>query len=160
MLFTRVAPRTKSQGLPISAPLFSKKSMLFTRVAPRTKSQGLLIGGPLFTKKSMLFTHVAPCIKSQGLPIGDPLFSKKSILFTRVAPRTKRQELPIDSPLFSKNVSFYMCRTAYKKPGAPDRRSLIQQKSMLYTHVAPHAKSQGLTIGGSLCSKNLCFLHA
>jgi hypothetical protein len=50
MLFTCVAPRTKSKGLPIGGPLFSK-NMLFTRVAPRTKSKGLPIGGPLFNKK-------------------------------------------------------------------------------------------------------------
>jgi hypothetical protein len=47
MLFTRVAPRTKSQGLPIGSPLLSKKIMLFTHVTPRKKTQGLPIGGPL-----------------------------------------------------------------------------------------------------------------
>jgi hypothetical protein len=47
MLFTRVAPHTKSKGLLIDDPLFSKKKlMLFTCVAPRTKSKGLLISGP------------------------------------------------------------------------------------------------------------------
>jgi hypothetical protein len=49
--------------------------MLFTRVAPRTKSKGLLIDGPLLSKKFMLFTRVAPRIKSQGLPIDGPLLS-------------------------------------------------------------------------------------
>jgi hypothetical protein len=43
MLFRHVALRTKSKGLPIGGPLFSKKIMLFTRVAPRTKSKGSAI---------------------------------------------------------------------------------------------------------------------
>jgi hypothetical protein len=77
MFYTRVAPRTKSKGLPISGPLLSKKLMLFTRVAPRTKSKGLLISGPLLSKTLRLFTRVAPRIKSKGLPIYGPLFSKK-----------------------------------------------------------------------------------
>jgi hypothetical protein len=49
MLFTCVAPHTKSKGLPIDGLLLYKKrekSMLFTRVAPRTKSKGLLISAP------------------------------------------------------------------------------------------------------------------
>jgi hypothetical protein len=40
-----------------------------------------------------------------------------------------------------------MRSTAYKKQWAPDRRSLIQQKLMLFTRVAPHTKSKGLLIG-------------
>jgi hypothetical protein len=39
----------------ISGPLLSKKLMLFTRVAPRTKSKGLLIGGPLLSKTTYAF---------------------------------------------------------------------------------------------------------
>jgi hypothetical protein len=53
-----------------------------------------------------------------------------------------------------------MRSTAYKKQGAPDRRSRIQQKLKLFTCVAPHTKSKGLPIGGLLLSKNLGFLHA
>jgi hypothetical protein len=78
-----------------------------------------------------------------------------------------------------------MCNTAYKNHGAPDRRSLTQQKLMfftcvaphtkskelpidghlsskkliLFTRVAPHTKSKGILIGGPLLSKNLDFLH-
>jgi hypothetical protein len=48
----------------------------------------------------------------------------------------------------------------YKKQGAPDRRSLIHKKLMLFTCVAPHTKSKGLLIGGPLLNKNLYFLHA
>jgi hypothetical protein len=48
--------------------------MLFTRIAPHTKSKGLLIGGPLLSKKTKeyAFSRVAPCTKSKGLPIGAP----------------------------------------------------------------------------------------
>jgi hypothetical protein len=53
-----------------------------------------------------------------------------------------------------------MCSTAYKKQGAPDQRSLTQQKLSLSTCVAPHTKSKGLPIGGPPLSKNLGFLHA
>jgi hypothetical protein len=52
-----------------------------------------------------------------------------------------------------------MGSTAYKKKGAPDRRSLIQQKLILFARVAPRTKNKGLPIGGPLVSKNLCFLH-
>jgi hypothetical protein len=55
--------------------------MLFTRVAPRTKSKGLPIGGLLLSKKFILFTCVAPCTKSKGLPIGGLLLSKKNYTF-------------------------------------------------------------------------------
>jgi hypothetical protein len=53
-----------------------------------------------------------------------------------------------------------MRSTAYKKQGAPDLRSLTQQKLRLFTCLAPHTKSKGLPIGGLLLSKNLVFLHA
>jgi hypothetical protein len=53
-----------------------------------------------------------------------------------------------------------MRSAAYKKQGAPDRRSLTQQKLILFTYVAPHTKSKGLPIGGPLLSKNVVFLHA
>jgi hypothetical protein len=53
-----------------------------------------------------------------------------------------------------------MRSTAYKKEGAPDRRSSIQQKLKLFTCVAPHTKSKGLPIDGLLLSKNLVFFHA
>jgi hypothetical protein len=39
-----------------------------------------------------------------------------------------------------------MRNTAYKKQGAPDRRSLTQQKLMIFTCVAPHTKSKRLSI--------------
>jgi hypothetical protein len=46
-------------------------------------------------------------------------------------------------PYSAKTYVFYMRSTAYKKQGAPDRRSLTQQKLMLFTCVAPHTKKQG-----------------
>jgi hypothetical protein len=52
-----------------------------------------------------------------------------------------------------------MRSTAYKKQGALDQRSLTQQKLKFFTCVAPHTKSKGLPIGGTLLSKNLDFLH-
>jgi hypothetical protein len=133
--------------------------MLFTRVAPHTKSKGLPISGLLLSKNLIFFTRVTPHIKSKGLPIGGPLLSKKLMLFTRFAPRTKSKGLPINGPLLSKKYAFYVCNTVYKKQGAPDRRSLTQQKIMLFTRVAPRTKSKGLPIDGLLLSKKLCFLH-
>jgi hypothetical protein len=53
----------------------------------------------------------------------------------------------------AKDYAFYMCSTAYKKPGAPDQRSLTQQKLMHFTRVAPRTKSQVLLIGDPLFSK-------
>jgi hypothetical protein len=82
------------------------------------------------------------------------------MLYTCVAPHTKSKELLIGCPLFSKKYAFYTHSTAYKKQGAPDRRSLIQQKLMLFTRVAPDIKSKGLLIGGPLFSKNISVLHA
>jgi hypothetical protein len=77
------------------------------------------------------------------------------MFFTRVAPRTKAKGLPISGPLSSKNYVFYRCSTVYKKQGAPDRRSLTQQKIMLFTRVALRTKSKGLPIGSPLLSKKL-----
>jgi hypothetical protein len=59
-----------------------------------------------------------------------------------------------------KTYAFYTCSTAYKKQGAPDRRSFTQRKLMLFTHIEQHTKSKGLSVGGPLLSENLCFLHA
>jgi hypothetical protein len=53
-----------------------------------------------------------------------------------------------------------MHSSTYKKSGAPDRRSLTQQKCRLFTCVTPHTKRKGLPIDGPLLSKNLGFLHA
>jgi hypothetical protein len=66
------------------------------------------------------------------------------------------QGLLIDVPNYH---TFYTRSTAYKKQGAPDRWSLIQQKFMLFICVTPRTKSKGLLIDGPLLSKNLCFLH-
>jgi hypothetical protein len=53
----------------------------------------------------------------------------------------------MDSPVQTVKIYvFYMCSTAYKKQEALDRRSLTQQKIMLFTHVAPRIKSKGLPI--------------
>jgi hypothetical protein len=123
MFFTRVAPHTKSKGLPIGGPLLSKKLVLFTRVAPRTKSNGLLIGDPLLSKKTYAFYTCSTAYKKQGAPDRRSLTQqKKLMLFTRVAPRTKSKRLPIDGPLLS-------------------------EKLMFFTRLAPCTKSKGLLIG-------------
>jgi hypothetical protein len=68
------------------------------------------------------------------------------ILFTHISPRTKSKGLLIGSLLFSKKLYFYIRSTTYKKQGAPDRRSLTEQKFILFTRVAPRTKSKGLPI--------------
>jgi hypothetical protein len=133
--------------------------MLFTRVALRTKSKGLSINVPYSVKTYAFYTR-STAYKKQGAPDRRSLIQQKLMLFTRLAPRTKSKGLPIGGPLFSKNLCFYTRSTAYKNQGVPDRRSLIQQKLKLFTHVAPRTKSKGLPIDGPLFSKNLCFLHA
>jgi hypothetical protein len=65
MLFTRVALRTKSKGLPIGGPLLSKKIMLFIRVAPRTKSKRA--PDQRSTYLLLLLARTSPCTKSKGL---------------------------------------------------------------------------------------------
>jgi hypothetical protein len=65
MLFTCVAPRTKSKGLLISGPLLSKKIMLFTRVASRTKSKGA--PDQRSTHLLLLLACASPHTKSKGL---------------------------------------------------------------------------------------------
>jgi hypothetical protein len=57
-------------------------------------------------------------------------------------------------PYSAKDYAFYTRSTAYKKQGASDRRSLSQQKIMLFTRVAPRTKSKELPIGGPLLLKN------
>jgi hypothetical protein len=48
----------KKQGAPNQWSLTQKKLMLFTRIAPRTKSKGLLIDGPLSNeKRRVCFLH-------------------------------------------------------------------------------------------------------
>jgi hypothetical protein len=56
-----------------------------------------------------------------------------------------------------KNYTFYTCSTTYKKQGAPDQRSLTQQKFMLFTHVAPRTKSKGLPINIPYLAKTYAF---
>jgi hypothetical protein len=66
--------------------------------------------------------------------------------------------LPIRLTLYLVNTqTFYTCSIAYKKQGAPDRRSLTQQKIILFTCVAPRIKSKGLPIDDPLLSKKLMF---
>jgi hypothetical protein len=117
--------------------------MLFTHVAPRTKSQGLPIGGPLFRKKSMLFIHIAPRTKSQGLPIDGPLFSKKSMHFTHVAPRIKSKWLLIGGLLLSKNLYFLHAYHHVQKARGSRLAVPYSAKKMLFIHVAPRTKSKG-----------------
>jgi hypothetical protein len=47
-------------------------------------------------------------------------------------------------PYLEKTYAFYTCSTTYKKQGAPDQWSLIQQKLILFTRVTPRVKSKEL----------------
>jgi hypothetical protein len=61
MLFTRVAPRTKSKGLPIGG---LHLLLLSAHASPRTKRKGLLIGGPHLL---LLSARASPRTKNKGL---------------------------------------------------------------------------------------------
>jgi hypothetical protein len=139
----------------------------------------------IISSKNLCFYTHSIAYKKSGAPDRRSLIQQKVYTFTRVAPLTKSQGSRSTVPYSAKVYSFYTCSTAYKKPGAPNRRSLIQQKVyafytcstaykklglpidgplfskklMLFTRVAPHIKSQGLSISSPLLSKNLCFLH-
>jgi hypothetical protein len=115
MLFTRVAPHTKSKGA------LDRRSthllLLLAHALPRIKSKGAPDRRSLIQQKLRLFTCVAPHTKSKGLPIDDHLLSKKYMLFTHVAPRIKSK-------------------------GAPDRRST--HLLLLSARASPRIKSNGL----------------
>jgi hypothetical protein len=115
--------------------------MLFTHVPPHTKSKGLLIAVP-YSAKTYVFYTCSTAYKKQGAPDWCSLIQQKLMLFTRVAPHTKSKRFLIGGPLFSKTYAFYMRSTAYKKQGAPNQWSLIQQKLILFTCVAPRTKSK------------------
>jgi hypothetical protein len=117
MLFTCVAPHTKSKGLQIGGPLLThQKFIFFTHVAPRTKSKGLPISGPLL-RKIYVFYMCSITYKKQGVLNRRSLTQQKLMLSTRVAPRTKSK-------------------------GAPDRRST--HLLLLLAHISPRTKSKGL----------------
>jgi hypothetical protein len=62
----------KKQGAPYRQSLTQQKLMLFTCVASHTKSKGLLIGGPLFSR-NLCFLHVYHRVqKARGLLIDAP----------------------------------------------------------------------------------------
>jgi hypothetical protein len=65
--------------------------MLFTRVAPHTKSKGLLIGGPLFSKKTYAFYTRSIVYKKQGAP---DRWSTSSITFSTRFVVYKKQGAP------------------------------------------------------------------
>jgi hypothetical protein len=135
MLFTLIAPHIKSKELSIGGSLFSKKTYDFYTRNTAYKNKGLPIGGPLFSKKTYAFNTRSTAYKKQGAPDRWSLIQQKKLMpFTRVAPRTKSKGLLISGPLFSrKTYSFYTRSTAYKKQGAPDRRSLIK-KTYVFLH--------------------------
>jgi hypothetical protein len=72
----------------------------------------------------------------------------------------KKQGAPDRRSLTQQKLNLFTCVAPYKKQGAPDRRSHIQQKLSLFTYVAPHTKRKELPIDGPLLTKNLGFLHA
>jgi hypothetical protein len=144
MFGSTTAIRTTSETLlKIRGVSETEQVMFFTRVAPRTKSKGLPIGGPLHSKKYVFYTR-STAYKKQGASNRRSLTQQKIILFTCVVLHTKINGLPIGGPLLSKNLCFYMYSSAYKKQEAPDRRSLTQQKCMLFTCIAPRIKSKRL----------------
>jgi hypothetical protein len=118
--------------------------MLFTLVAPRTKSKGLLIGGPLSREKFMLFTRVAPHTKSKGLPIGCSSLSKKTYDFYMRSTTYKKQGAPDRRSLTQqkRELAFYTRSTAYKKQGSPDRHST--HLLLLSARASSRTKSKGL----------------
>jgi hypothetical protein len=131
MLFTPVAPRIKSKGIPIGGPLLSKTVCFFTRIAPHTKKQGAPDRWPLIQqKKLMLFTCVAPRTKNKGLLIGGPHLL---LLSARASPRTKSKGLHryvLQIYYFINQVSKSFCSSAgviiplyhsNNKPLDPDR---------------------------------------
>jgi hypothetical protein len=77
---------------------------------------------------------------SQGLLIDIPnhhTFYTHSTVYKKIGSRSV-------VPYSAKIYDFYMSSTTYKKQGAPDRRSLTQQKCMFFTCVAPCTKRKGL----------------
>jgi hypothetical protein len=107
----------------------------------------------IISSKNLCFYTHSIAYKKSGAPDRRSFIQQKVYTFTRVAPLTKSQGSRSTVPYSAKVYSFYTCSTAYKKPGAPNRRSLIQQKIMIFIHVAPRTKSNGLPIGGPLISK-------
>jgi hypothetical protein len=57
----------KKQGASDRWSFTQQKVILFTRVAPRTKSKGLPIGGPLLSKNLCFYTRNTT-YKKQGAP--------------------------------------------------------------------------------------------
>jgi hypothetical protein len=99
--------RLKKLSFPLLMKLTSYplKTYVFTRVAPRTKSKGLPIDGPLLSKNLCFYT-LSTAYKKKGAPDRWSLTQQKLMFFTRVAPHTKSKGLPIDDHLFSKNLCF------------------------------------------------------
>jgi hypothetical protein len=77
-----------------------------------------------------------------------PHSAKTYVFYTRSTAYKKQGALDRRSLIQQKLIFFTRVAPRTKKQGAPDRRSLIQQKFMLFTRVAPRTKSKGLLIGG------------
>jgi hypothetical protein len=67
--------------------------------------------------------------------------------------RSSRSAVPYSAKIYAS----YTRSTAYKKQGAPDQRSLTQQKFMFFTRVTPCTKSKGFLIDGPLLRKTYAF---
>jgi hypothetical protein len=96
MLFTCVAPRTKSKGLLIGGPLFSKTLILFTRIAPIQKVRGSRSAVPYSAKNNKnrgkaCFYTCSTVYKKQGAP--DRWSPHLLLLSARVLPHTKSKVL-------------------------------------------------------------------
>jgi hypothetical protein len=103
--FYTYSTKYKKQGVPDRRFLTQQKLIFFTRVAPRTKNNGLPIGGHLLSKNYTFYT-CSTAYKKQGALDRQFLTQQKLMLFTRVEPRTKSKRLSIDGPLLSKNICF------------------------------------------------------
>jgi hypothetical protein len=73
---TVVIGMTSETLLKIAGVSETEQVMLFTRVAPRTKSKGLPIGGPSFSKNRFFYTR-STAYKKQGAPDRQSLTQQK-----------------------------------------------------------------------------------
>jgi hypothetical protein len=82
----------------------------------------------IVSAKNFAFYTRSTVYKNQGAPDRWSLTQRKLMLFTHVASCTKTRDSQSMVPYPAKTYAFYTRSTTYKKQGAPDRRSLTQQK--------------------------------
>jgi hypothetical protein len=107
MIFTRVATRTKSKGLLIGGPLFSK-TYSFYKCSIAYKKQEAPDQRSLIQQKLMLFYTRSTAYKKQGAP--DRCSAHLLLLSARASPRTKSKGLPIGAP----HIFYYFQHTLHR----------------------------------------------